>query len=57
MNIFILDIDPDKSAMYHNDRHVVKMINDINIIQAQSRWDQFLDMFEEVTGEDNENIK
>lgn len=32
MNIFILDIDPDKSAMYHNDRHVVKMITEQNQI-------------------------
>jgi phage-related protein len=26
MNIFILDKDPKKIAMYHNDKHVVKMI-------------------------------
>lgn len=32
MNIFILDIDSDKSAMYHNDRHVVKMITEQNQI-------------------------
>jgi hypothetical protein len=26
MNIFFLDIDPKKSAQYHCDKHVVKMI-------------------------------
>ncbi len=26
MNIFVLDFDPQKAAMYHNDKHVVKMI-------------------------------
>lgn len=26
MNIFVLDTDPKKCAVYHNDKHVVKMI-------------------------------
>ena len=26
MNIFVLDLDPEQCAMYHVDRHVVKMI-------------------------------
>lgn len=26
MNIFVLDTDPIKSAVYHNDKHVVKMV-------------------------------
>lgn len=26
MNIFVLDADPKKCAIYHNDKHVVKMI-------------------------------
>lgn len=26
MNIFVLDIDPIKASVYHNDKHVVKMI-------------------------------
>ena len=26
MNIFVLDTDPNKCAIYHNDKHVVKMI-------------------------------
>lgn len=26
MNIFILDLDPEKAAQYHNDKHVIKMI-------------------------------
>ena len=26
MNIFVLDIDPDKAARQYNDKHVVKMV-------------------------------
>lgn len=26
MNIFVLDEDPIKCAVYHNDKHVVKML-------------------------------
>ena len=26
MNIFVLDINPYKCAVYHNDKHVVKML-------------------------------
>jgi len=26
MNIFVLDEDPKKCAVYHNDKHVVKMV-------------------------------
>ena len=26
MNIFVLDLDPIKASVYHNDKHVVKMI-------------------------------
>ena len=29
MNIFFLDVDPKKSAQYHCDKHVVKMILEI----------------------------
>ena len=29
MNLFFLDIDPKKSAMYHCDKHVIKMILEI----------------------------
>jgi hypothetical protein len=25
MQIFILDLDPEKAALYHNDKHIVKM--------------------------------
>lgn len=30
MNIFILDLDPEKNAQYHVDKHVVKMITEHN---------------------------
>jgi len=41
MNIFVLDTDPERAALYHNDRHVVKMI--LESAQLLSTAHHFLD--------------
>lgn len=38
MNIFFLDINPQKSAMYHCDKHVVKMILETAQLLYSAHW-------------------
>ena len=38
MNIFVLDTDPYKCAVYHNDKHVVKMILETSQILFGVHW-------------------
>lgn len=38
MNIFVLDTDPYKCAVYHNDKHVVKMILETAQLLCGVHW-------------------
>jgi len=38
MNIFVLDLEPQKCAEYHCDKHLVKMITEHNQILAAVKW-------------------
>ena len=38
MNIFVLDLDPRKCAVYHNDKHVIKMILETSQILCGVHW-------------------
>jgi hypothetical protein len=38
MNIFFLDTDPKKCALYHNDKHVVKMILETAQLLCGVHW-------------------
>jgi hypothetical protein len=43
MNIFVLDLDPQKAAQYHCDKHVVKMILETAQILSTVIWKNYPD--------------
>ena len=42
MNIFVLDRDPNLAAVYHNDKHVVKMILETGQMLSTAHWSYWL---------------